>query len=239
MTDWVPDNVLMILAVNLGLLILLVWFIILLLIIREFRKFARQVGGNSPQQDKTLSLCQESVDNAINYTSANAETINQLMAIQQALEAQINHFSQTTNQNISDEDRKTIESLNQQLDQSYKLIKRLKANLDRSVKGLKVTRGKLYSQYETVDELKAEKEEIEKNFAQLEQEYIRIAQSVEQQKQAAAGAGGEDSTAQSKQVQAMRQELESMQAKLQHVEKEKNFIEKRYLDMMNEVEGKD
>ena len=246
MSDLLPDEVQLVLAINLGLIILLLWFVILLLMIREFRKFAHKFVDKGQIDDKTLVVCQESVDNALNFTVTNAETIEQLMVIHRALEAQLQKLEQSSQLNASNEDQVAITQLNSQIESSERLIRQLKSDLDRSVKGLQVARDKLYSQYETVDSLKSERHKLQQEYSQLEQEYLRMSRAAEAQRINAGYTNGNERNTvaqealdeQKRQVQAMRQELVNVQKKLQHAEKEKNFIEKRYMDMVDELENK-
>lgn len=248
MSELLSDKVLLVLAIDLGLVVLTTWFVIIFFIIREFHRFTNQFHNQSGMDDKTFALCQESVDNALNYTSENAETIEQLLTIQHALEAQINKLQQSALSVENSGDQETIDHLNSQLEESDRLIRKLKSDLDKSVKGLKVTRQKLYSQYDTVDSLKVEKQELQKQFEQLEQEYIRMSQSAEANTTATGSANNnvpQGSTASQealennkRQLQELRNEMSSLQGKLHHAEKEKQFIEERYLEMLKDQEEK-
>ncbi|OIQ24961.1 chromosome partitioning protein ParA [uncultured Vibrio sp.] len=250
--DLMTEEILGMLAIDLGLVILTGWFIILLLIIREFRKFARSFTKESSGMDEnTLQMCQQSVDNALNYTSENNDTLNDLIQLQQALESQMALLRSSTAQHITPEEQASIDDLNLKLNKSHKLIRKLKGDLDKSVKGLRVTRKKLFTQTDTVDSLREENAALEKDFEKLEQEYIQISQAggfqdlaiqyqtekeqllntiEEYKQQAEQGGSGED-------VEAMRQELEQIQQQLQHSNKEKDFVENKYLDLVKEMEN--
>lgn len=236
------------LAIDLGLLILLAWFIILLLILREFRHFARQVVSDREIDRATYDLCQQSVDQALNYTADNNDTLNDLIIIQQALEAQVSQI-RAAKQDLSEQEQASINELNQKLTKSHRLIKKLKGDLDKSVKGLKRAKGRLMQQNDTVESLQAEKQQLEKQFEQLEQEYIQISES-----------GGVDALTQTLQLEkqqlqekveeyqsqlsnmgdakALAEELEASQQQLHHLNKEKDFIEQKYLELLNEAEKK-
>lgn len=236
------------LAIDLGLLILLAWFIILLLILREFRHFARQVVNDREIDRATYDLCQQSVDQALNYTADNNDTLNDLIIIQQALEAQVSQI-RAAKQDLSEQEQASINELNQKLTKSHRLIKKLKGDLDKSVKGLKRAKGRLIQQNDTVESLQAEKQQLEKQFEQLEQEYIQISES-----------GGVDALTQTLQrekqqlqekveeyqsqlsnmgdAKALAEELEASQQQLHHLNKEKDFIEKKYLELLGEAESK-
>ncbi|MDN3608716.1 chromosome partitioning protein ParA [Vibrio ostreicida] len=235
------------LAIDLGLFILLVWFIILLLMLREFRHFARQMSGSNDMDQQTYSLCQESVDNALNYTAENTDTLNDLIIIQQALEAQVSQLKSASHGGLSEEDQRSIDDLNQKLNNSHKLIKKLKGDLNRSVKGLKQAKNKLVKQSDTVESLQQEKEQLEQQFSQLEQEYVEISEAggfnkIEQEYQqerkqllgiietykkklAEQGSSGD-----------LAAQLETIQQQLHHTTKEKDFIEKKFLALVEENE---
>jgi chromosome segregation ATPase len=239
---------LMALAIDLGLLVLLGWFIILLLILREFRHFALQVSAGNNLDKETYELCQTSVDNALSYTAENSDTLNDLILIQEALESQVSQIKMAKNE-LSGQEQASIDELNQKLSKSHRLIKKLKGDLDKSVKGLRQTRNKLLKQTDTVDSLQQEKQQLEKQFEQLEQEYIQITE-----------AGGSDNLA--KELQKERQQmmatiedykqkltsqgdieelsaqLEASQQQLHHMAKEKDFVEKKYLELIEESQTK-
>jgi chromosome segregation ATPase len=248
MDNLLPDKVMEILAINLGLLILLVWFFVLLLIIREFRKFASKFTHGTMMDNKTLTLCQQSVDEALDYSSVNGDTLNELILIQQALEAQVVHLKTSGAVNPSPDDQASIDELNHKLNQSHQLIRKLKNDLDKSSKGLQVTKQKLYAQYDTVESLRAQKSTIEKDFSLLEQEYIRITKSAAANNSERNGGANNlnndlsstksEDKASSADNKALRQQLESVQQSIQHLAKEKDFVEKRYLDLLSEVEQK-
>ena len=123
-TPLITTESLFALAVDVGLLILLVWFVILLLMIREFRQFARDVvhgpqSGSSPTMDgQTYELCQESVENALNYTTENNDTLNDLIIIQKALEAQVSQIKAASQISLTADEQESIDDLNQQLSKS-------------------------------------------------------------------------------------------------------------------------
>ena len=89
LVSFLTTDVLVVLAVDLGLFILLIWFLVLWFILREMRQFARQVTQDSHIDNKTYEVCQESVSNALNFTAENSDTLNDLILIQQALENQV------------------------------------------------------------------------------------------------------------------------------------------------------
>lgn len=237
---------LMALAIDLGLLILLVWFIILLLILREFRYFARQVVNSHDMDKDTYNLCQQSVDKALGYTAENSETLNDLIIIQQALESQVSQIK-AAKEDLSEQEQASIEELNQKLNNSHRLIKKLKGDLDKSVNGLRRAKNKLMQQTDTVESLQIEKQQLEKQFDQLEQEYIQISEAggaaslaqefqqeklqlleqIEQYKQKLSAQGD---------TAALSAELEASQQQLHHMGKEKEFVEKKYLELLEEAE---
>ena len=140
-TPLITTESLFALAVDVGLLILLVWFVILLLMIREFRQFARDVvhgpqSGSSPTMDgQTYELCQESVENALNYTTENSDTLNDLIIIQKALEAQVSQIKAASQISLTADEQESIDDLNQQLSSLTSLSASSKEDLDRAWKG--------------------------------------------------------------------------------------------------------
>ncbi|NAX44532.1 MULTISPECIES: chromosome partitioning protein ParA [unclassified Vibrio] len=240
--EFLTEKVLSLLAIDLGLIILLAWFFILLLILREFRKFAHGFTRNKSDSDEdTLHLCQQSVENALNYTAEHSSTLNDLIIIQKALEQQVSLIKNSSSQGISAEDQASIDELNEKLSKSHKLIRKLKGDLDKSVKGLRVTRKKLFAQADTVDSLKEEKATIEKEFEQLEAEYIKISKAgdfYEMAKNYQAEKKELLETIEKYKEQAKQSgtsvDVEAMKKQLYHISKEKDFIEQRYLQLLEE-----
>ncbi|EHD0093615.1 chromosome partitioning protein ParA [Vibrio vulnificus] len=254
--SWDKELLLM-LGINLGLMILLVWFVLLWLMLREFRKAIHPKEANAENltaSPTTVAMCEESVNHALHYSNENRDTLNALIQIQQALEKQVAEI-RATSQNPSEHDLASIEALNQKLSKSQQLIRKLRGDLDKSVRGLRQAKAKLLEQNDTVDGLRKQKEEIEKQFEQLEREYIMISESggfqdVEQgfqkekeqllatienykQKlanQAPASASGAASD-------ELKQKLLAMQKQLMHVNKEKAFIEQKYLELTQKMEN--
>lgn len=260
--DWhqlLTENVVKALALDFGLLILAAWFFILLLILREFRHFARTVAGNGTDQ-KLLALVQKSVDNALVTVSDNTKTLNDLIEVHHALENQVTTIKQSTSSNqMTAADQSALDDLNKKLDSSHLLIKKLKSDLERSIQGLKRTKEKLYSQFQTVEGLKAENDKLQKNFTQLEQEYIQISQAngiqkieqekkelidtlnqykrqIEEQDQAISQLKEQGSGDGNLEIEAVQEELSQAQQKLQNLTKEKDFVEKKFLTLLKEIE---
>ncbi len=236
------------LAVDFGLLILLVWFVILLLILREFRQFARQVVSGRDMDRNTYELCQQSVDKALNYSAENGDTLNDLILIQQALESQVSQIKAAKGE-LSAQEKESIDELNQKLNKSHRLIKKLKGDLDKSVKGLRNAKSRLLKQTDTVESLQLEKEQLEKQFEQLEQEYIQISESggtanlakeFKQEKQQLLDQLEEYKQQANSQddIAGITAELEASKQQLHHMAKEKDFVEKKYLELLQEAEEK-
>ncbi|MGD8173990.1 chromosome partitioning protein ParA [Vibrio sp. TRT 21S02] len=234
------------LAINLGLLILLFWFVILLLILREFRQFAHQVVNGQNLDRTAYDLCQQSVDNALNYTAENTDTLNDLIIIQQALEAQVSQI-RAANHTLNAEDQATIDALNQKLSKSHHLIKKLKGDLDKSVKGLRKAKSKLLKQHDTVESLQQEKEQLEQQFEQLEKEYIQISEAggfsdveenyrQEKQQLMSVIESYKQKLSEQGDSSKLKTQLETAQQQLHHVAKEKEFVEKKYLELLKEAE---
>ncbi|CAM3833354.1 chromosome partitioning protein ParA [Vibrio aquimaris] len=256
-TPLITTESLFALAVDVGLLILLVWFVILLLMIREFRQFARDVvhgpqSGSNPTIDgQTYELCQKSVENALNYTTENNDTLNDLIIIQKALEAQVSQIKAASQVSLTADEQESIDDLNQQLSKSHQLIRKLKGDLDRSMEGLRKAKNKLDKQSDTVDSLRQEKEQLEKQFEQLEKEYMQVSESggfnkmekeYHQERQQLLNIIENYKKKISEQPEGgagpSNQELEAIQQQLHHVTKEKEFVEKKYLDLLEESEKK-
>ncbi|MCL9782905.1 chromosome partitioning protein ParA [Vibrio sp. S4M6] len=260
--DWqhlLTENVLKAFALDFGLIILAVWFFILLLILREFRQFARTMAGNGVDQ-QMLTLVQKSVDNALITVSENTKTLGDLVEVQQALENQVTNIKQSSSSgHMTEEDQTAIDDLTKKLSTSHQLIKKLKGDLDRSVQGLKKTKDKLYNQFQTVEGLKEENERLQKDFSQLEKEYINISQAnglqkaeeekkeliatlnqykrqIEEQDQAINQLKEQGSGAGNLEIEAVQEELSNAQKKLQSLTKEKDFVEKKFLTLLKEIE---
>jgi len=256
-------KVLEILALDLGLLILAGWFVILWLIIREFRKFAHKAGGGSQVvDDKLISEYQESIEMALNYSAENRDTLDALIRVQQGLENKLANIKASTSDHISKEEKASMDDLNARLQKAHQLIKKLKGDLDTSVKKLRTTREKLYSQYDTVERLTKENKKITEQFEQLEREYVQLSanptatsnteennnlkralqqykkQMAEQdhviQQLMAKGADNPDT----EEAKKLQQKLLQAEERLTHLVKEKDFVEKKFLDLLQQVEKK-
>lgn len=257
------EKVFQIIAIDLGLLILAGWFFILLLIIREFREFAVKVTSNQGTDDKTLEMCQKAIDNAMSYVNENSDTLNELVKVQQLLEAQLLEIKTSTKDHVSAEEQALIDDLNKKLSRSHKLIRKLKGDLDSSGKRLKTTREKLYNQYDNVEQLKKDKIAMEAKFSQLEREYEEVTKSgniqevqrehqaekqslvaalaqykrqIDEQEQAITQLQQQKSEPGEGNVREIKKELATAANKLKHMTKEKEFVEKRYLDLLKEVD---
>ena len=251
-------------ALELGLLFMVAWFLILLLIIREFRHFAVQMNGKGGNNDnKSIEVCQESIEQALSYSARNKSTLNDLGSLQQELESQLTELKASTSDHISDKERSSMNTLNGKLKKAHKLIKKLRGDLDFSVNKLKGTRKKLFEQYDSIDSLKKENSKLQDEFERLEKEYEKIASSsapdaesgseelnamkktlmnyknqMSEQEQVIAQLmeqndkqGGED-------VKSLQETLDNVQAQLQNTSKEKDFIEKKYLELVEQLEKK-
>jgi len=258
-------KILEILALDLGLLILAGWFLILWLIIREFRKFAAKVSGhNEGIDEKLVQSYQESIDMALNYSAENRDTLDELIRVQQGLEQQLADVKASTSDHISQEEQAQMDELNARLNKAHKLIKKLKGDLDSSVKKLKVTREKLYAQYDSVERLKKENAAITAQFEQLEKQYIQATnenslnrvdntqennnlkralsqykRQMEEQDQVIQQLMEQGANAKNdKETQQLQQKLVAAEGKLKNLTKEKDFVEKKFLDLLQQVEKK-
>lgn len=256
-------KILEILALDLGLLILAGWFVILWLIIREFRKFAHNVaGGQHSENDTLIAKYQDSIEMALNYSAENRDTLDALVHVQQGLERQLANVKASTSDHISKEEQASMDDLNDRLQKAHKLIQKLKGDLDTSVKKLKTTREKLYSQYDTVERLTKENKKISEQFAKLEQEYVQLSASpapssnteennnlkraLQQYKKQMSEqdqviqqlmAQGADNT-DGGEAKKLQEKLVAAENQLKHLAKEKNFVEKKFLDLLKQVEKK-
>ena len=262
MSDWLPSKVLQILALDLGLLILAGWFFILLLIIREFRQFAQKVTSNAPD-DKMLSMCQKALDEAMSFAKNNEDTLSDLIRVQQALEAQLSDIRESTQDHVSPEEQKLINELNQKLERSHKLIRKLKGDLDVSAKRLRATKEKLFGQYDTVNQLRKEKEQLEQKAMHLERELFQVSKSgnikeitrehqverqnllatisqykrqIEEQDNAIRQLLEQGSEAGGGNSAEMRKALGEAQNQIKNLTKEKDFIESKFLDLLKQTE---
>ncbi|MBL0688372.1 MULTISPECIES: hypothetical protein [Pseudoalteromonas] len=253
-----PPEVYHYIAINFGLLILAAWFYILLLILREFRAFAlSMVKSNGTMDDATLAMCRESVDNAMSYVNDNRKTIAELISVQMLLQQQLTEVTSSTKDHVTEKEQQLIDDLNKKLKRSHQLIRKLKGDLDKSVEKLKVTRQKLYAQYDAVTVLQEEKDQLQADYEALKtasensdktsstdtsstpdqtrllntlNEYKRqIAEQDQLLQQLQLQTDGPES---SEELDTLKQELEKTQYALKHLTKEKKFIEGRYLEMM-------
>ena len=247
LVSFLTTDVLVVLAVDLGLFILLIWFLVLWFILREMRQFARQVTQDNHIDNKTYEVCQESVSNALNFTAENSDTLNDLILIQQALESQVSQIRSAGE--LSVQEKASVEELNQKLNKSHQLIRKLKVDLNKSTKGLEKAKNKLLQQTGTVESLQLEKEQLEKQFEQLEQEYIQLTEAddssdLTKEFQEEKRKMLEQLEAYKKRIneqgdsEALTAALQASKQQLYHVAKEKDFIEQKYLDLLAESEQK-
>lgn len=149
----------------------------------------------------------------------------------------------------SREEQASIELLNQKLSKSHQLIRKLKGDLDKSTRGLRKAKNILLEQNDTVAGLRQQKEAIEKQFEQLEREYIMISESggfqdieqnfakekeqllatIENYKRQLASQTA--SAPQASELNELKQQLAASQKQLLHLGREKAFIEKKYLEL--------
>lgn len=255
-----PPEVYHYIAINFGLLILAAWFYILLLILREFRNFALSMVQNSNKTDDSiLPMCRESVDNAMNYVNEHRKTIAELVNLQLSLQQQLTEIKTSTKSHITEQEQQSINELNEKLARSHKLIRKLKNDLDSSMEKLKVTRQKLYAQYDAVKTLQEEKEQLQAQYETLkkasaqnnsnagaasEQERTDLLNTLNAYKRQIAEQDQllqqlelqGDEPQNSDELAKLKQELEKTQYALKHLTKEKKFIESRYLEIMKNTQ---
>ena len=257
-----PSDVFIYMAVNLGLLILAAWFYILLLILREFRLFAKNVQGNNQSGKDNhylLQQCRDAIDRSMRFIVDNQKTIQELASIQSNLEQQLVEIKTSTQDHITKDEQTKIDEFNRKLIKSHKLIKKLKGDLDSSIERLKVTRRKLYDQYESTEQLQKENQELRQQLEEShtaagpsEKELEQLVANFERERQDMSHTINEYKRQIAEQSQALQQlivqeqevedgaklqeikaELEQTREALHHLSKEKKFIESRYLEMVN------
>lgn len=251
----IDTNLLLSLAINSGLVILLFWFLILYLMLRELRKFTVQIRTKELDDDERRKH-QESFENAIKDAKNNNETLNALVQVHKALENQLSSI-QSSSAPRSEQELEAIDDLNNKLNKSHQLIKKLKNDLNSSVGKLRKAKGILLEKDDTVESLRQQKEDIEKQFEHLEKEYIMISENggvlesreefrkekqklqatiddYKRQLSAQPGSGSTDSDS-----AELKQKLIAMQKQIQHQAKEKEFIEKKYLELVNSSSEKE
>jgi len=246
-------------ALNFGLLILAAWFYILLLILREFRKFAVSMTGRgqgAADNEALVALCRDSVERASRFSDQHSKTISELVQVQVALEQQLAQIRASTADHITKEEQASINDLNKKLSRSHKLIRKLKGDLDVSAKKLNVAKTELEIQTSSFEELqssnqklqnevialRAQKEEwISEPMAPASQSESEMAtmlnnykRQIEEQNQLidqlSLQTDGDVSPAE---VAALQKDLEQAKHKIKHLVKEKKFIESRYLEAVN------
>ncbi|MCG9759300.1 chromosome partitioning protein ParA [Pseudoalteromonas sp. Isolate6] len=256
-----PVDVFIYMAVNIGLLILAFWFYILLLILREFRLFAKQTGGagtSNPDQQYLLQHCRDAIDKAMKFVEDNQHTIQDLATLQVHLEQQLSEIKRATQEQLSPEEQVKMDDLNSKLIKSHRLIKKLRGDLSKSLDRLKQTRRKLYDQYESTEELQKEndtlkqqleasksmggpsEQEVEQLVATFEKERQDMSKTIDEYKKQIAEQSQalqqlmvqEQEVKDGPKLQAIQKELEQTRDALAHLSKEKKFIESRYLEVV-------
>lgn len=148
-----PERVMEIIAIDIGLVVITSWFLILLFMFREFRTVSQSVNRLSSNLgvDEYLPIYQKSVDEALASVDQHTSTLNELTSVHEILENQLSLLHQNK---TSPQDDEKISQLQAQLDKSRALIKKLKGELVSSKKRLQHTKTKLYAQYDHVETLK-------------------------------------------------------------------------------------
>ncbi|TMN34503.1 chromosome partitioning protein ParA [Pseudoalteromonas sp. S2755] len=258
--DKLPVDVFIYMAVNIGLLILGFWFYILLLILREFRLFAKTAGAGAsdPEQQYLLQHCRDAINKSMRFVEDNQHTIQELANLQVHLEQQLAEVKRSTQDHISPEEQTRMDDLNSKLLKSHRLIKKLRGDLSKSLERLKQTRRKLYDQYESTEELQKENDtlkqqleasrsvggtsdqELEQLVATFEKERHDMSQTINEYKRQIAEQSQalqqlmvqEQEVEDGPKLQAIQKELEQTREALAHLSKEKKFIESRYLEVV-------
>ena len=154
-----PERVMEILAIDVGLVVITSWFLILFFMFREFRCVSQSVNRLSTHlgKDEYLPIYQQSLNDELNSVNKHTTTLNELMNVHEILENQLKLLHANSSSPDSDE---KITQLESQLHKSRALIKKLKGELVTSKKRLEHTKSKLYSQYDHVESLQKEKEQF-------------------------------------------------------------------------------
>ncbi|KZN34115.1 hypothetical protein N474_22590 [Pseudoalteromonas luteoviolacea CPMOR-2] len=252
-----PIEVYQYIALNFGLLILAAWFYILLLILREFRKFAgifmSGKGVNTSDSEEVMALCKDSVDRASQFNIQHEQTISELLQVQTNLESQLAHIRASTADHITKEEQSSINELNKKLSRSHKLIRRLKGDLDISGKKLKYAKSKLEDQFQSVGTLQEENSSLQREIEQLKVEIQTVHQSAvpsnEQEIHAIVKQYERQIEEQNQLIEqlsveqpehdgeALQQELHQAKQKIKHLAKENKFIESRYLEAVKQADA--
>ena len=265
-----PERVMEIIAIDIGLVVITSWFLILLFMFREFRCVSQSVNRLSSHlgKDEYLPIYQASVDDALNSVNKHTATLNELTSVHETLENQLKLLHQNSS---TPQDDEKISQLEAQLDRSNALIKKLKGELISSKKRLQQTKTKLYAQYDHVESLQKEKEQFlidaqqlmldaehnealmaqaEKYKAQQQQlieaasDYKNklIAQNKElevlkqKNKKLATNNYSTQSDKLNEKVIKLEQELKNANERSNHIIKEKDFIESKFLDSLKKLE---
>lgn len=271
-----PEKVLEILAIDLGLLVIAGWFLILLFMFREFRIVSQAVNRLTGQlpEDPSVSIYQKSVDEALASNNSNTDTLNQLTEVHDILVSQLSQLHKSNANRSTKEDEEKILVLEQELDHSQNLIKKLKVELVTSRKRLEQAKVKLRQQFGDIETLQQQsqryQDENQQLMAQIENDEEKnqlvnqINQYTSQQTQLVAAANDykEKLARQSKELAYLRQQKDATPTaqagqtnaqskakinqleeqlhqaidKSEQIEKEKNFLEKKFLDAINELQ---
>ena len=271
-----PEKVLEILAIDLGLLVIAGWFLILLFMFREFRVVSQAVNRLTGQlpNDANSSFYKKSLDDALASNNSNTETLNQLTEVHDILVSQLSQLHKSKTDPSNKEDEEKILVLEKELDHSQNLIKKLKVELVTSRKRLEHAKVKLRQQLGDIETLQQQsqryQDENQQLVAQIEndEEKSQLVDQINQytsqqtqliaaandykekltqqnkelaylrqQKGAAANLQADESAAQSKtKINQLEEQLRQAKDKSEQIEKEKSFLEKKFLDALNELE---
>ncbi|RZQ51772.1 chromosome partitioning protein ParA [Pseudoalteromonas phenolica] len=243
-------------ALNFGLVILAAWFYILLLILREFRRFAVSMTGKgqlSEEHESVIALCKESVQRASQFSEQNGRTISELAQVQLALEQQLTQIRSSTADHITKEEQDSINDLNKKLSRSHKLIRKLKGDLDKTSKQLSDVKTELDIRtssfielqtnnkklHDEVTSLKLQREEwfnepatpVSQDKAELNKIINDYKRQLHEQNQLIEQLSLQTSEEfDPAEIAELQKDLEQAKTKIKHLNKEKKFIEGRYLD---------
>ncbi|WP_404340454.1 chromosome partitioning protein ParA [Pseudoalteromonas mariniglutinosa] len=213
--------------------------------------------NNRNIDDAILPMCRESVDNAMSYVNEHRKTIAELINLQLSLQQQLTQIQGAAKDHLTEQEQTAVNELNDKLAKSHKLIRKLKTDLESSMGKLKVTRQKLYAQYDAVETLQKEKQQLKEQFDQLQKEAaltkesVRLQNNNDQEKSDLLNTLNsykrqiaeqdqllqqlqlqEEAPQSDDELQTLKQELEKTQHALKHLSKEKKFIESRYLEII-------
>ena len=250
-------------ALNFGLLILAAWFYILLLILREFRKFALSMmgkGQSNEEHESVIQLCKDSVQRASQFSEQHGKTLSELVQVQMALEQQLAQIRSSTADHITKDEQASINDLNKKLSRSQILIRKLKGDLDTTTKNLSMAKTELDIRTSSFEELQTSNQKLQDEVTSLRlqrEEWFNDPMAAPSQSEAEMTKMLDEYKRQINEqnqvieqlslqssdeadpigVAELQKDLEQAKTKIKHLHKEKKFIEGRYLEAVKANKG--